>query len=232
MFATRRFFSVYYDFLLCSSGVCLAVGAAVREDTLEVVVSTGGDSILPCTANHKPGVQYLAVRWYKVAENPSSPVNGLLTRDLPNGTTRWYSSVKKEVVLVEDSHSILVPNTTCSDTGLYRCHLAAPVGEQNQDGYVRLQLTDCPAGPTEMLDTDDYLIIFASVVIMIALLLSFISYVCLTKSIRERNKQQQQQQSTKKHILLNAKPKPLEPKDLKLIYTLGPKPSTKSILCV
>lgn len=52
-----------------SSGVCLAVGAAVKEDTPEVVVLSGEDSILPCKAKFKPGVQYLAVRWYKVKIN-------------------------------------------------------------------------------------------------------------------------------------------------------------------
>lgn len=54
---------------LYSSGVCLAVGAAVKEDTPEVVVLSGEDSILPCKAKFKPGVQYLAVRWYKVKIN-------------------------------------------------------------------------------------------------------------------------------------------------------------------
>lgn len=53
--------------------------------------------------------------------------------------------------------------------------------------------------------------------------------VCLTNGLRERNKQQQQEQITKEDFFLN---KPVEPKDLKLIYTLGPKPSTKTILCV
>ncbi|XP_063342920.1 CD83 antigen [Pelmatolapia mariae] len=215
--------------LLFSQGVWLAVGAAVKEDTTEVVVLSSEDSILPCKAKFKSGVQYLAVRWYKVSESPSSARNGLLTRDLPDGTTRWYAGVERDVALVNETHGILLADTTCSDAGVYMCHLAAPVGEQNQDGYVRLVLTDCPAAPTDSLERDDYLIIFASVVIMIALLLSFISYVCLTNGLRERNKQQQQEQTTKEDFFLN---KPVEPKDLKLIYTLGPKPSTKTVLCV
>uniref|UniRef100_A0A3Q4H6F9 CD83 antigen-like n=1 Tax=Neolamprologus brichardi TaxID=32507 RepID=A0A3Q4H6F9_NEOBR len=220
---------LYYNFLLYSSGVCLALGAAVKEDIPEVVALSGEDAILPCRAKYKPGVEYLAVRWYKVSESPSSARNGLLTRDLPDGTTRWYAGVERDVALVNETQDIILADTTCSDAGVYMCHLAAPVGEQNQDSYVRLVLADCPAAPTESLERDDYLILFASVVIMIALLLSFISYVCLTNGLRERNKQQQQEETTKEDFFLN---KPLEPKDLKLIYTLGPKPSTKTVLCV
>ena len=55
--------------LLCSSGVCLAVGMSVSKDMMEVVTYSGSDTPLQCTARYKPGVQYRAVRWYKVKIN-------------------------------------------------------------------------------------------------------------------------------------------------------------------
>lgn len=66
---------------------------------------------------------------------------GLLTKDLPNGTAQQYTSEGREVALVAESHSILLPNVTCSDSGQYTCRLAAPVGAQNQEGQVLLTLT-------------------------------------------------------------------------------------------
>lgn len=71
----------------------------------------------------------------------SSQLSGLLTKDLPNGTTRWYTGVDREVDLLGESRSILLPNVTCADRGVYVCHLAAPVGEQNREGQVLLTLT-------------------------------------------------------------------------------------------
>lgn len=77
---------------------------------------------------------------FQVSESPSSARNGLLTRDLPDGTTRWYDGVERDVALVNETQDIILADTTCSDAGVYMCHLAAPVGEQNQDGYIHLVL--------------------------------------------------------------------------------------------
>lgn len=77
----------------------------------------------------------------QVGEAPSPRLSGLLTRDLVNGTTRWYNGVDREVELRVESRSIFLPNVTCDDAGAYVCHLAAPVGEQNKEGLVLLTLT-------------------------------------------------------------------------------------------
>ncbi|XP_071325534.1 CD83 antigen isoform X2 [Trachinotus anak] len=208
----------------CSSGWCLQAGGAVPEGAApEVRTVAGEDCTLQCTARYKDGVQYRAVRWYKVLEPPSSRLSGLLTRDLLNGTTRWYTGVDREVELVGESRSIFLPNVTCGDSGVYMCHLAAPVGEQNRDGSVVLTVTDCPR---EKPMTDTCLVIFASVVLMVALLIFLISYCFLRTVLRDRSK------TTKKEVLLDAPLEPLEKKDLKLIYTLGPKPSTTTHICV
>lgn len=77
----------------------------------------------------------------QVKEAPAPGLSGLLTRDLTTGMTRLYRGVEREVELLTESSSIFLPSVTCADRGVYSCHLAAPVGEQNQDGEVLLNVT-------------------------------------------------------------------------------------------
>ncbi|KAI3361260.1 hypothetical protein L3Q82_012930 [Scortum barcoo] len=201
--------------LLLSQCVLLSAAAAFAEELLEVKSVLGDDCTLRCTAKHKPGVEYMAVRWYKVREPPAPRLSGLLTKELPDGETRQYHGVDREAELHGESHDIFLPNVTCSDGGLYTCHLAAPVGEQNREGQVLLTLTDCSEGPTKNLN----MVIAATAVLIFALIIFLISYVCVKNIIWDRNK------TVRKEILLDAPLKPLEKKDLKLIYTLGSKTS-------
>nr|XP_046255548.1 CD83 antigen [Scatophagus argus] len=212
--------------LLVSLCVCRAACASVGEDMAKTSCVSGADCSLPCAARPKPGVQYRSVRWYKVGEPPAPRLSGLVTRDLPNGTVRWYSGVERQVDLLDESRDMLFPNATCGDSGVYTCHLAAPVGEQNQEGRVLLTMTDCPVGPAEHLTTDAYMVFVATAVLMLALVIFRISYVSLKNTLRDRNK------TTKKEILLDAPLKPLEKKDLMLIYTLGPKSPKEQHICV
>ncbi|XP_070821686.1 CD83 antigen [Chaetodon trifascialis] len=217
--------------LLLSLCARLALGTPVLERLLQVQASFGADCSLQCTAESKPGVQYRAVRWYKVGEPPAARLSGLLTKELPNGTTRWYTGVEREVELLGESHSVFLPSVTCEDSGVYTCHLAAPVGEQNRDGHVLLTVTDCPDSPTEDLMTDDsYMVFVAIAVLILALVIFLFSYVSLKNILRDRNRKR-----TRKEIYLDAPFKPLEKKDLMLIYTLGPKLSktpTMKHVCV
>ncbi|XP_017284005.1 CD83 antigen [Kryptolebias marmoratus] len=226
--------------LLFSLSLRAALGRAVGEDAPEVSSVSGRDCSLQCTATQKPGVQYMAVRWYKLRTFPSPLQSGLITRNLPNDTTRWYTGVDMKVNFQGESLDIFLPNVTCSDSGVYLCYLAAPVGEQNREGKVVLTLTDCPVEPTpvpaaptkspvrpaESLLTDSTLVIFASAVLMVALVIFVISYSCLKNTLGEKGKM------TKREIPLNAPLKPLEKKDLMLIYTLGAKMSTMKHICV
>ncbi|XP_041650068.1 CD83 antigen [Cheilinus undulatus] len=200
----------------------LAAGMAVKEEIMEVKSVIGEDCTFPCPAIPKPGVQYLAITWYKELD-PSS-LSGLLTRDLPNGTTRWYRGVDREVELLSDSSDIFMPNLTCADRGVYTCHLAAPVGEQNRERQVLLIVSDCPDESTETLVTDAYMVVVATLLLMFALIIFRISYVCLRNTLREKNT------AIIKETLLDGKLKPLEKKDLMLIQTLGPKPSMKHVI--
>ncbi|PWA24929.1 hypothetical protein CCH79_00015452, partial [Gambusia affinis] len=211
---------------LLLSLMCSASSRAVSEDMVEVFTLSDQDATLRCTARQIPGVQYSAVRWYKAGRDSSHQRNGLLAKNLPNGTTRWYKDVTREVELQDESLDLVLPNVTCSDSGVYLCFLAAPVGQQNQEGKVLLTLPDCPADPAESPVgpetpslADKLMVIFASALLVLALLISFLSYKCLMNTVKDRI------QVAKKEILLNAPLKPLEKKDLMLIYTLGPKMS-------
>ncbi|XP_068179172.1 CD83 antigen [Antennarius striatus] len=189
----------------------LCVCATVIGDVLEMKSVSGSDSILLCDIRSKPGVRYRAVRWFKVGETPSPLLSGLLTRNLNNGTTRWYAGVERDVRLLDGSRDLLLTNVTCGDSGLYSCQLAAPLGEQNLEGRIRLTVTDCADDP------DTYIIIGAVAMLMVALVIFLISYINLKKTLRSKNK------TPIVETLLNAPLKPLEKKDLMLIYTLGPK---------
>lgn len=52
----------------CFSGVAVVAAGndKVRAPVLEVKSVVGDDCILQCRAHYKPGVEYVAVRWYKV----------------------------------------------------------------------------------------------------------------------------------------------------------------------
>lgn len=63
----------------------------------------------------------------QVSDLPSPDISGVLVRELSFG--------------VDESHDIVLANVTCGEAGLYACHLAAPVGEQNREGRVLLTLT-------------------------------------------------------------------------------------------
>ncbi|XP_029959506.1 CD83 antigen [Salarias fasciatus] len=212
--------SVYFLLLLLE--LRLAASTDVSQGKLQVEALPGDPCTLQCTAKQEPGVQYISVRWYKVIGETRY---GLISKSFPNGTTRWYADVDRRVQLVEGSLSISLPSADCDACGEYMCSLSAPVGQQNRDGRVQLVVKDCPVSATENA-TKDYLIIIASAVLIVALVIFFISYSCLKKTLKGRNK------SIKKEILLDGSLRPLDKKDLMLIYTLGPKTKTSKHLYV
>lgn len=72
----------------------------------------------------------------QVIVDPSTRLRGLSYQYLLNGTMQLPPQL-----LVGETHGIFLRNMTCSDSGLYTCHLAAPVGEQNQEEQVLLILS-------------------------------------------------------------------------------------------
>ncbi|KAK7878275.1 hypothetical protein WMY93_031094 [Mugilogobius chulae] len=121
------------------------LGLASTCQTLEILVTTTERDVnatLKCVTKKKPGVQYSAVRWYKESADPR--LTGLVSRGLPNGTMRWYVGADTRISLQKDTLNLQLPKVTCSDQGVYQCYLAAPVGEQNREGRVRLDVISCP----------------------------------------------------------------------------------------
>ncbi|KAK0141073.1 hypothetical protein N1851_021925 [Merluccius polli] len=168
--------------------------------------SYGSDCVLTCAALNKPAVQYRDVRWYK--ETPDRR-NGLLMRSLPNGPTRLYVGLSRQVDVLEDSWSILLPNVSTGDSGTYVCRLAAPVGQQNQEGRVQLAVTGGPDGPPKFQEI--MFVVLATIVRSIAAI-----HGLLKNMLRERSK------ATIKSLILEAHLHPLDMNMLKSSQTLGP----------
>ncbi|KAK7877762.1 hypothetical protein WMY93_030576 [Mugilogobius chulae] len=116
--------------------------SAAAGDILVITSDADRDVALNCTTIMKAGVQYYAVRWYKESVDPR--LTGLVSKTLPNGTMRWYVGADTRISLQKDTLNLQLPTVTCSDQGVYQCYLAAPVGEQNREGRVRLTVTGCP----------------------------------------------------------------------------------------
>ncbi|XP_067094373.1 CD83 antigen isoform X1 [Osmerus mordax] len=193
--------------------VALAVSVDIMEDAEESMCSCGEDAHLRCTAFSASGVQYRAVRWYKINKDPYQ-LSGLLTRNLtPPNKTRMYAGLEREVELLNNSVDIILPNVTGKDSGSYLCLLAAPVGNQNQEGQIRLKVSGCPDIKSDHLKETDFYLVYAILLLVAALLIYIISYACLKQTLMQRNKRNPQE------VLLD---KPLEKNDLMLIYTLGP----------
>lgn len=57
-----------------------------------------------------------------------------------NSTVQKYKGVERDLKLLEDSQSLILPNVTLEDAGRYRCFLSAPLGHQNQEGEVHLSV--------------------------------------------------------------------------------------------
>uniref|UniRef100_A0A3Q1EKT7 Ig-like domain-containing protein n=1 Tax=Acanthochromis polyacanthus TaxID=80966 RepID=A0A3Q1EKT7_9TELE len=188
--------------VLLSLGKCVFLNAAVLEDMPQVVFLSKEDGFLPCTAKHKPGVQYRAVRWYKnIHANEQISFTSYCSGTQCISVGRVFF---KDNFIID--HNVIL-NYFC----IYLCSSFH---------------NDCPVGPTEYKPSDTYLVIFATAVLMLALVIFLLSYYCLKNTIKEKKKM------PKKETFLNAPLKPLDKKDLMLIYTLGPKTSTMKHICV
>uniref|UniRef100_A0A673XDK6 CD83 antigen-like n=1 Tax=Salmo trutta TaxID=8032 RepID=A0A673XDK6_SALTR len=201
--------------LVCILAASVQCGLTQNMPTQEVKSICGEDSILKCKAICKPGVQYRAVRWYKLGEEPYNKESGLLMKRLsPNSTTLWYAGLERKVELLADnSFDILLPNVTAVDSGRYKCLLAAPVGKQNQEGQVHLRVTGCLDNKSTDQSESNTILVLSIVGLVAALLIFTISYVTIMNMLLQRSKKNPQEP------LLDA---PFEKKDFMLIYTLGP----------
>uniref|UniRef100_A0A3B4ACG7 Ig-like domain-containing protein n=1 Tax=Periophthalmus magnuspinnatus TaxID=409849 RepID=A0A3B4ACG7_9GOBI len=116
------------------------------QENIFVITSVPDVNVtLNCAAKMKPGLQYYAVRcWFKPKMTFSEWSLGLVSKTLPDGQMMWYVDADTRVSLEEETLNLRLPTVTCSDQAVYQCYLAAPVGEQNRKGRVRLSVTGKP----------------------------------------------------------------------------------------
>ncbi|XP_051721908.1 CD83 antigen [Ctenopharyngodon idella] len=167
----------FSEFIVCL--VTFAVAECLKHDISAI---TGEDAVLPCAAKSKDGVQYRSVIWYKVAEGPSRTLTGLVMKRLTenNGKVEKYKGVEREVELLESTKSLILSNVTAEDSGIYSCFMSAPLGHQNQEGEVVLNVNEfITAEEMEYNKSDNHntLYVMAFAVLGVALLMFCISYV-------------------------------------------------------
>ncbi|KAL1259809.1 hypothetical protein QQF64_010386 [Cirrhinus molitorella] len=175
----------FSEFIICL--VILAVAEGVRQ---EIRFVSGQDAVLRCEAKSKPEVQYRWVTWYKVSEEPSHLLTGIVRKKLTenNSTVEKYKGVEREVKLLENSMSLLLSNVTEEDSGIYKCFLSAPLGHQNQEGEIVLNVIEhTTTEKMEFNESDRIHIIVAVTVLIMALLMLCMSYVCL-RNVFQSNK--------------------------------------------
>ncbi|XP_016148048.1 CD83 antigen [Sinocyclocheilus grahami] len=178
---------MHYFSELVACLVILAVAEGVRR---EVRFFSGEDAVLSCAAKSKPDVQYRSVIWYKVSEEPSQLLSGLVRKRLTenNGTVQKYKAVEREVELLESSMSLLLSNVTAEDSGIYKCFLSAPLGHQNQEGEIVLKVDEYGTDEKMIFNISDTIYgVLAIPVLIIAFLMFCISYVCL-RNVFQSNK--------------------------------------------
>ncbi|KAF4087952.1 hypothetical protein AMELA_G00076890 [Ameiurus melas] len=168
----------------------LTFGVGVRSNDSRMHHETrsicGEDALLHCLATSKPGVQYRSVIWYKVSDAPSRQLTGLVMKKLThlNSTIQRYKGVERDLKLLADSQNLILPNVTLQDAGRYRCFLSAPIGHQNQEGEVHLNVYAVPSTDNETSqEQDTFYVILAITLLMVALLMLYVSYTCLKNTL-------------------------------------------------
>ncbi|XP_062848370.1 CD83 antigen [Trichomycterus rosablanca] len=157
----------------------------------EIFSVCGEDAVLRCYASFIPGVRYRSVVWYKVGEPPQVDANpqltGLVMKKLTphNSTVLRYKGFVRDMEMLGDSQSLVLPNVTLQDAGRYRCFLSAPLGHWNQNGDVHLRVNACPNEDVEeSKDNDTLYLVLAIILLLVALLMLYVSYTCLKNTLR------------------------------------------------
>uniref|UniRef100_A0A3B4B942 Ig-like domain-containing protein n=1 Tax=Periophthalmus magnuspinnatus TaxID=409849 RepID=A0A3B4B942_9GOBI len=166
----------------------LVPAAAANEDILIITSVPDVNVTLNCAAKIKPGLQYHAVRWYKVKQDFFPRLSGLVSKTLPDGQMMWYVDADTRVSLEEGTLNLRLPTVTCSDQAVYQCYLAAPVGEQNRKGRVRLSVTEStPLEPQRLMTRENLILCGAVGLLLSALMLFLFSCVSSTPSLNNND---------------------------------------------
>ncbi|XP_076827655.1 CD83 antigen [Brachyhypopomus gauderio] len=162
-----------------------AVAAHGGPERPEVSATCGEAAVLRCPAPCKPGVKYRSVIWYKVSDAPSHQLNGIVRKLLtqPNSILQKYNGSVRDIDVLGDAQSLVLPDLTLRDTGWYRCFLLAPLGHQNQEGNVYLRVHEQPIDDASESEEDSFYVVFAISLLVVSLMMFSVSYICLRNTL-------------------------------------------------
>ncbi|RXN18431.1 CD83 antigen-like protein [Labeo rohita] len=108
-----------------------ALHCGVSED-IEVIKGNCNDDIsLPCKATNRTKT-YRYIMWYKTEKLP------IIKRKNNNYTHYNFTSIS-----LRDKETLVLHKVQPSDSGKYRCYLAAEVGGQNDESFIELNISEC-----------------------------------------------------------------------------------------
>uniref|UniRef100_A0A1A8F6M7 Ig-like domain-containing protein n=1 Tax=Nothobranchius korthausae TaxID=1143690 RepID=A0A1A8F6M7_9TELE len=115
----------------------------------EVQKGCGEDAQLWCSEieDHGPGMDFIAVAWYKVEKEKWGILR--LRKDEPLENAQTFD-FRREAMMGE-KYSLVLPRVTPNDSGFYQCDVNAKVGGQNKERKVQLTVHECvpPTEPTQ-----------------------------------------------------------------------------------
>ncbi|XP_066572178.1 CD83 antigen [Amia ocellicauda] len=182
--------------MLLLLGIFLTINASfcvpsVKAAMGEIQATCEKDAVLTCTASAEPGVQYRALRWYKVNENLSSPLSGLLRKNLLKNETDKYDGFHQPLEFLDtESFDIILRNVSEEDSGKYSCVLSAPLGKQNKEGFIQLKVSGCADGHR---DWSVHIDIMYIVGLLLAFIICYMSWRGLKNVLKNNIKEQLKQ---------------------------------------
>ncbi|XP_056320454.1 uncharacterized protein LOC130234198 [Danio aesculapii] len=124
-----------------SALLLFTMAALYWERTIGFTVINGNcnDVIrLPCKATNQTK-KFRYVIWYKVLEIENSPIIKKRGKEV----TYFNSTSNLTSVFLGEKETLELHNVQPSDSGTYRCYLAANVGGQNYDSFIGLNISEC-----------------------------------------------------------------------------------------
>ncbi|XP_073675836.1 uncharacterized protein [Garra rufa] len=108
-----------------------ALHCGISEDT-EVIKGNCNDTVrLPCKAADRTKT-YRYIMWYKTEKSP------IIKRKSNSYTLYNFTSIS-----LGDKETLVLNGVQPSDSGKYKCYLAADVGGQNDESSVVLNISEC-----------------------------------------------------------------------------------------
>ncbi|XP_038624035.1 CD83 antigen [Tachyglossus aculeatus] len=135
--------------LLLASAWGLVRTAQLELRTNTVTVTCSEDALLICPATWEPQAHQPRVFWSKLHKNREELIEDL---NLYEQSTSFKEINGLYNVSGDSLHSLKIRNTSSWSTGMFRCTLWSPEGEQNTTGTVFLKVIGCPKEQKDMFE--------------------------------------------------------------------------------